>query len=190
MASWPTTLSLSHDGTRRNPREVGALEYRGDAVGYVRGTIEFDEQTTDGVRKAIGDLSNQLGADKIKGFVIDRVTTPGVWSIRRSRYRMHSSIRARSSPCAAAMPRRPSASTPAREIYKRQAAHRARRWWHGVGLGDRRRRAAGPAAGDARRHAHLRRGLGPNYLAARTRQGRTAVDHGAVSHAIWPFDPG
>ena len=48
----------------------------GDAAGYVR-IIEFNEQTTDGVRKAIGDLSNQLGADKIKGFVIDLRNNPG-----------------------------------------------------------------------------------------------------------------
>ena len=48
----------------------------GDAVGYVR-IIEFNEQTTDGVRKAIGDLTNQLGADKIKGFVIDLRNNPG-----------------------------------------------------------------------------------------------------------------
>ena len=43
---------------------------------YVR-IIEFNEQTTDGVRKAIGDLTNQLGADKIKGFVIDLRNNPG-----------------------------------------------------------------------------------------------------------------
>ena len=48
----------------------------GDAVGYIR-IIEFNEQTTDGVRKAIGDLTNQLGADKIKGFVIDLRNNPG-----------------------------------------------------------------------------------------------------------------
>jgi carboxyl-terminal processing protease len=48
----------------------------GDAAGYIR-IIEFNEQTTDGVRKAIGDLSNQLGADKIKGFVIDLRNNPG-----------------------------------------------------------------------------------------------------------------
>ena len=48
----------------------------GDAAGYIR-IIEFNEQTTDGVRKAIGDLTNQLGADKIKGFVIDLRNNPG-----------------------------------------------------------------------------------------------------------------
>jgi carboxyl-terminal processing protease len=48
----------------------------GDAVGYIR-IIEFNEQTTDGLRKAIRDLTNQLGADKIKGFVIDLRNNPG-----------------------------------------------------------------------------------------------------------------
>jgi carboxyl-terminal processing protease len=48
----------------------------GDTVGYIH-IIEFNEQTTDGVRKAIGDLTNQLGADKIKGFVIDLRNNPG-----------------------------------------------------------------------------------------------------------------
>jgi carboxyl-terminal processing protease len=48
----------------------------GDAVGYVR-IIEFNEQTADGVRKAIGDLTSQLGANKIKGFVIDLRNNPG-----------------------------------------------------------------------------------------------------------------
>jgi carboxyl-terminal processing protease len=48
----------------------------GDAVGYIR-IIEFNEQTTDGLRKAVRDLTNQLGADKIKGFVIDLRNNPG-----------------------------------------------------------------------------------------------------------------
>src|SRR5260370_31672982 len=42
----------------------------GDDVGYIRIT-QFNEQTTDGLKNAIADLSSQLGADKIKGFVID-----------------------------------------------------------------------------------------------------------------------
>ena len=48
----------------------------GDAVGFIR-IIEFNEQTTDGLRKAVRDLTNQLGADKIKGFVIDLRNNPG-----------------------------------------------------------------------------------------------------------------
>jgi carboxyl-terminal processing protease len=48
----------------------------GDDVGYSRITV-FSEQTTDGVKKAIRDLTSQLGADKIKGFVIDLRNNPG-----------------------------------------------------------------------------------------------------------------
>ena len=48
----------------------------GDDVGYIRVT-QFNEQTTEGLKKAIGDLISQLGADKIKGFVIDLRNNPG-----------------------------------------------------------------------------------------------------------------
>src|SRR5271167_2006219 len=48
----------------------------GEDIGYIRIT-QFNEQTTDGLKKAISDLSNQLGADKIKGFVIDLRNNPG-----------------------------------------------------------------------------------------------------------------
>ena len=45
-------------------------------VGYIRIT-GFDEQTTDGLRIAIRDLTRNVGADKIKGFVIDLRNNPG-----------------------------------------------------------------------------------------------------------------
>ena len=48
----------------------------GDDVGYIRIT-QFNEQTTDGLKKAISDLTSQLGSDKIKGFVIDLRNNPG-----------------------------------------------------------------------------------------------------------------
>jgi carboxyl-terminal processing protease len=48
----------------------------GNDVGYIRIT-QFDEQTTDGVKKAISNLTKQLGADKIKGFVVDLRNNPG-----------------------------------------------------------------------------------------------------------------
>src|SRR5213083_691293 len=41
----------------------------GDDVGYIRIT-QFNEQTTEGLKKAIADLTSQLGADKVKGFVV------------------------------------------------------------------------------------------------------------------------
>jgi carboxyl-terminal processing protease len=48
----------------------------GDDVGYIRIT-QFTEQTTDGLKKAISDLTSKLGADKVKGFVIDLRNNPG-----------------------------------------------------------------------------------------------------------------
>jgi carboxyl-terminal processing protease len=48
----------------------------GDDVAYIRIT-QFNEQTTDGLKQAIDDLNNQLGADKIKGYVIDLRNNPG-----------------------------------------------------------------------------------------------------------------
>src|SRR5262244_3740458 len=48
----------------------------GDDIGYIRIT-QFSEQTTDGLKKAVNDLTSQLGADKIKGFVIDLRNDPG-----------------------------------------------------------------------------------------------------------------
>ena len=48
----------------------------GDDIGYIR-VAQFNEQTTDGLKKAIADLTSQLGADKIKGFVVDLRNNPG-----------------------------------------------------------------------------------------------------------------
>ena len=48
----------------------------GEDVGYIRVT-QFNEQTTDGLKKAISDLTNQLGAEKVKGFVLDLRNNPG-----------------------------------------------------------------------------------------------------------------
>ena len=48
----------------------------GEDIGYIRIT-QFNEQTTDSLKKAISELTHQLGADKIKGFVIDLRNNPG-----------------------------------------------------------------------------------------------------------------
>ena len=49
---------------------------QGDDIGSIR-ISEFTEQTTDGVKKAINDLKRQIGASKIKGFIIDLRNNPG-----------------------------------------------------------------------------------------------------------------
>ncbi len=48
----------------------------GEDVGYIRIT-QFNEQTTDGLKKALSDLEIQLGNDKIKGFILDLRNNPG-----------------------------------------------------------------------------------------------------------------
>jgi carboxyl-terminal processing protease len=48
----------------------------GGDVGYIRIT-QFNEQTTDGLKQAINDLNSQLGADKIKGYLVDLRNNPG-----------------------------------------------------------------------------------------------------------------
>jgi carboxyl-terminal processing protease len=48
----------------------------GSDVGYIRIT-QFNAQTTDGLKQAINDLNSQLGADKIKGYVLDLRNNPG-----------------------------------------------------------------------------------------------------------------
>src|SRR6202522_3810699 len=47
-----------------------------DDVGYVRIT-QFNEQTTDGLKKSISDILNQVPSDKLKGYVIDLRNNPG-----------------------------------------------------------------------------------------------------------------
>ena len=48
----------------------------GSDVGYIRVT-QFNEQTTDVLKQAINDLDWQIGADKIKGYVLDLRNNPG-----------------------------------------------------------------------------------------------------------------
>jgi carboxyl-terminal processing protease len=48
----------------------------GGDIGYIR-VSQFNEQTTDGLKQAINDLNAQLGADKIKGYVVDLRNNPG-----------------------------------------------------------------------------------------------------------------
>jgi len=47
-----------------------------DDVGFIRIT-QFNEQTTENLKKAITDLQNQIPAEKLKGFVVDLRNNPG-----------------------------------------------------------------------------------------------------------------
>ncbi|HKH01755.1 MAG TPA: S41 family peptidase [Bradyrhizobium sp.] len=47
-----------------------------DDVAYIKVT-QFNEQSTENVKKAISDLSTQINGDKLKGFVLDLRNNPG-----------------------------------------------------------------------------------------------------------------
>jgi carboxyl-terminal processing protease len=66
----------------------------GDDVGYIRVT-QFNEQTTEALKKAISDLTSQLGAYKIKGSSSICATIQSACSIRRFRSRTRSLTRAK-----------------------------------------------------------------------------------------------
>src|SRR5207248_2027709 len=68
----PVDVTLTRDVIR--VRSVRS-HLEGDDVGYVR-VSQFNEQTTEGLRRAVNDISNQAG-DKLKGFVIDLRNNPG-----------------------------------------------------------------------------------------------------------------
>jgi carboxyl-terminal processing protease len=48
----------------------------GDDVGYIRIT-QFNEQTTEGLKKALRDIAAQIPPDKLRGYVIDLRNNPG-----------------------------------------------------------------------------------------------------------------
>ena len=68
----PIEVSITRDIIR--VRSVRS-RLEGDDVGFIRVT-QFNEQTTDGLKKAVADLTAQAG-DKLKGFVIDLRNNPG-----------------------------------------------------------------------------------------------------------------
>jgi carboxyl-terminal processing protease len=68
----PVEVSITRDVIR-----VRAVRSRPeDDVGYIRVT-QFNEQTTENLKKAITDLQNQIPAEKLKGFVLDLRNNPG-----------------------------------------------------------------------------------------------------------------
>ncbi|MGE3147248.1 MAG: S41 family peptidase, partial [Pseudorhodoplanes sp.] len=69
----PIEVSITRDIIR-----VRAVRSRpeGEDIAYIR-VSQVNEQTTDNLRKAIADLSNQIPAEKLKGFIIDLRNNPG-----------------------------------------------------------------------------------------------------------------
>jgi carboxyl-terminal processing protease len=48
----------------------------GDDIGYIRMT-QFSEQTTDGLKKAIADITGKVSNDRLKGYILDLRNNPG-----------------------------------------------------------------------------------------------------------------
>jgi carboxyl-terminal processing protease len=72
-ADKPIELTLTRDVIR--VRAVRS-SVEGDDIGYIRMT-QFNEQTTEGLKKAITDISAKLSNDKLKGYVLDLRNNPG-----------------------------------------------------------------------------------------------------------------
>ena len=81
----PIELTVVREG-REEPFEVTLVRdvitlksvrfRREDDIGYIRVTT-FNEQTSDGLEEAIDTLTDEIGRDKIKGFVLDLRNNPG-----------------------------------------------------------------------------------------------------------------
>src|SRR5919198_6626410 len=68
----PIDVTLVRDNIR--VRSVRA-RVEADDIAYIRITT-FNEQTTEGLKREIGNLSNQIG-DKLKGYIVDLRNNPG-----------------------------------------------------------------------------------------------------------------
>jgi carboxyl-terminal processing protease len=51
-------------------------QVEGNDVGYIRMT-QFTEQTTDGLKKALADITAKVSSDKLKGYILDLRNNPG-----------------------------------------------------------------------------------------------------------------
>ncbi|MEZ5787001.1 MAG: S41 family peptidase [Xanthobacteraceae bacterium] len=72
-AAKPLEVAITRDIIR--VRSVRS-RVEGDDVGYIRIT-QFNEQTTDNLKKAVSDISKQVPSDKLRGYIIDLRNNPG-----------------------------------------------------------------------------------------------------------------
>jgi carboxyl-terminal processing protease len=72
-AEQPIEVSIMREVIRVRP-----VRYRTDGgdVGYIK-INTFNEQTTEGLKKAIRDISNQIPPEKLAGYVVDLRNNPG-----------------------------------------------------------------------------------------------------------------
>ena len=162
----------------------------GGDIGYVR-INSFNEQTTDGLRKAIAEISKEIPPEKLAGYVIDLRNNPGGLLDQAVSVTEHAD-----GPRRGGLDARPYAGgNPAlhgagRRHDQGQAAGGPDQWRFGFGFRNRGRRLARPQARHADWHALVRQGLGADHHPARVEQWRAGADHGALFHAVRPLDPG
>ncbi|MFQ3456642.1 S41 family peptidase [Bradyrhizobium sp. UFLA01-814] len=72
-ADKPIEVSITREIIRVRPVKY---HVEGGDIGYIRIT-SFNEQTTEGLRKAIGDIQKQVPQDKLAGYVVDLRNNPG-----------------------------------------------------------------------------------------------------------------
>ena len=170
--------------------KIQAVRYRTeDDIGYLR-VISFTEQTFDDLQSAIEDLSEDIGEDKLKGYVLDLRLNPGGLldqAINVSDAFLDKglivSTRGRDDRDSRRYSARPGDLTGGQPLIV------LGQWRLGERVGDRRRRAAGSPPRDHRRQPLLRQGFRPDDHSAR-RERRAAPDHGALLHAGRNLDPG
>src|SRR6202165_3344358 len=182
----PIEVTLVRDNIR--VRSVRART-EGDDIGYIRITT-FNEQTTEGLKREIGNLSTQIG-DKLKGYIIDLRNNPGGLleeavtvsdaflergEIVSTRGRNAEETQRRS-----AHPGDLTKGKPLIVLINGGSAAASQI----VGRG-----AAGPQARDAGRHPLVRQGLGADHHSAWLRQRRAPSHHRPLFHAIGQIDPG
>lgn len=72
-ADKPVEVSITRDVIRVRSVRSNA---EGDDVGYIR-MSQFNEQTTEGLKKAFSDIGAKISDDKLKGYVLDLRNNPG-----------------------------------------------------------------------------------------------------------------
>ena len=182
----PVEVSITRDVIR--VRSVRS-HIEGDDVGFIRIT-QFNEQTTEGVRKAITDIT-ATGGDKLKGFILDLRNNPGglldqAISVSDAFLEKGEivSTRGRNAEETQRFNARAGDLTKGKPVIVLINGGSASASEIVAGA------LAGPQARDHPRHALVRQGLGADHHPARLRQWRAAADHGALLHAVRPLDPG
>ena len=186
-AEAPIEVSIEREIIRVRPVRYHT---EGGDIGYIRITT-FNEQTTDGLKKAIADISKQIPPEKLAGYVVDLRNNPG--GLLDQAVSVSAAFMARGEVVSTRGRTRrgnPALHGAERRSHQGQAAGRPDQWRIGLRLGDRGRRVARPQARDPDRDPLVRQGLGADHHPARRRQRRIGADHGALFYAVRPIDPG